>query len=184
MSQLLQDLKTSTRPQHDQIEKTIDFLREDMTLEDYKYLLKKFYGFYYTFEKFLKETNLPLDYSQRYKLPRLKNDLENLGMSSQEIEKLPVLKMKFPSSLEVVLGQLYVIEGSTLGGMVLKKHFEKKFSLTPDTGLSFFTGYGAETMSFWKEFQEILIESSSEKANPLIIDSAQITFLTLETWMK
>lgn len=184
MSQLLQDLKSSTRPHHDQIEKTIDFLREDMTLDDYKNLLMKFYGFYFTFENALKETNLPFDYSLRFKMPHLRNDLENLGMTSSEIEKIPKSKIYFSPRLEDILGQLYVIEGSTLGGMVLKKHFEKKFSLTSESGLSFFSGYGPETMNFWKEFQEILIKFSSEKSDPVIIDSAKITFRTLETWMK
>lgn len=184
MSQLLQDLKSSTRPHHDQIEKTIDFLREDMTLNDYKNLLKKFYGFYATFEDALRETNIPLDYSHRFKLPHLIKDLEYLGVSKEAIDKLPRVENVFSQGLEEILGQLYVIEGSTLGGMVLKKHFEKKFSLTSDSGLSFFSGYGSETMKFWKEFQDILIKFSSPKSNSLIIKSAQITFLTLETWMK
>jgi heme oxygenase (biliverdin-IX-beta and delta-forming) len=184
MSQLLSDLKAQTRPHHDEIEKTIDFMREDMTLADYKNLLARFYGFYKTFEDFIADQDLPFDFSQRFKVPHLRQDLLGLGMAQNEIEALPLLRHSFPSSLAEILGQLYVIEGSTLGGMVLKKYFEKKFSITPEAGLSFFSGYGADTMKFWKEFQDYLIKYSSEENDPVIVDSAKNTFATLETWMK
>jgi heme oxygenase len=51
-----------------------------------------------------------------------------------------------------LLGHLYVHEGSSLGGLVLRKHLSRALGLS-EHGLSFHAGHGRETMARWREFK-------------------------------
>ncbi len=57
----------------------------------------------------------------------------------------------FTSRAEVV-GCLYVIEGSALGGVRLARGFTEQLGVTPERGARFFTGRGPETAARWKAF--------------------------------
>ena len=50
-----------------------------------------------------------------------------------------------------LLGILYVIEGSTLGGALLRKHLAASFALT-DAGLRYYTPYGSHPKPHWVAF--------------------------------
>ncbi|MEM1348287.1 MAG: biliverdin-producing heme oxygenase [Myxococcota bacterium] len=54
-------------------------------------------------------------------------------------------------SPRALLGHLYVMEGSTLGSMVLRKHLSRGLAL-PDEALHYFTCYGRDTMPHWRAF--------------------------------
>ena len=51
-----------------------------------------------------------------------------------------------------LVGMLYVIEGSTLGGQLISKHLTKNLGITPETGGRFFGGYGENTSVLWLDF--------------------------------
>jgi len=59
-----------------------------------------------------------------------------------------------PNSLSEIVGMMYPLEGSTLGGQVISKHLRRNLGLTPDHGARFFHGYGDDTESFWSAFIE------------------------------
>lgn len=178
---ILQDLKEQTRPQHESIESSLDLLRSDLSFDEYIHLLERFYGFYLPVEKLLLAQDS--DYDNRQKIPLLAQDLI---FFNRELESVPVMPSELLSlnTKEEVLGLLYVIEGSTLGGQVLRQHFQKKFELD-EKGISFFTGYGRETGPMWKEFQQKLKNSLQEQGldQTAIIDSAQKSFQILEHWL-
>lgn len=170
-------LKEGTRPQHDKLESDLNLLRKDLTLDDYVHILKRFYGIYRPLEPLL---NLPAD---RIKIHHLEKDLSFFKINTSLIplcETLPIVSSKSQS-----YGVRYVLEGSTLGGMVLSKHFKEIFHTSPDSGGFFFSGYGAETMMKWKHFQNELISFSStpDYSPEELVESARDTFRVFHRWL-
>lgn len=51
-----------------------------------------------------------------------------------------------------LIGALYVVEGSTLGGQVISRRIEASLGLDITTGLRFFCGWGSETEQRWHTF--------------------------------
>ena len=174
---LREELKQATRIEHDQLEGALDLMRPDFALHDYRELLARYHGFYQSFESFLKEQADPrcntvrfYDASRR-KLPWLQQDM--LALNDTEIDAEAAAEMEaryrishatlsalLPSA-SYLLGALYVIEGSMLGGMVLSRHFSRQLNLTADTGLRFFSGYGTETRSHWQALLRLLETSDT-----------------------
>lgn len=170
-------LKDKTRPQHDRLENELNLLRPDLSIDDYIGLLKKFYGFYLPLEK---TGIIPVD---RLKVPHLEKDLRYFKIDPHLIKTcLTLPDFSTPSH---IYGIRYVIEGSTLGGMVLTKHFKDIFHISPDSGCFFFSGYGAETMLMWKAFQSELLEFSKTKSfnEEIVLQSARETFEFLRLWL-
>lgn len=170
-------LKEGTRPQHDKLESDLNLLRKDLSLDDYVQMLKRFYGIYKPLEPLL---NVPSD---RLKTPHLEKDLSyfNIDLSQVRIcENLPVVLTQSQK-----YGVRYVLEGSTLGGQVLSKHFKEIFYISPDSGCFFFSGYGVETMSKWKQFQNELMNfsSSADYSPDDLVESARDTFSLFHRWL-
>src|SRR6476646_4923354 len=123
---LLEIFRNQTSSHHEGIESLLDLLNENFTLSSYTQLLKRFYGFYLPLEKlfgeFLSPHLFPFDMDSRRKSPLLRDDLISLGLTPSAIERLPLCSEdELPEILNdsSILGCLYVIEGSTLGGQVL-----------------------------------------------------------------
>lgn len=179
---ILARLKAETLPQHQNTEDTVDLMREDFTLEEYKNLLMRFYGFYKPFEAKMREAigenPIELNHDERLNTPRLEQDLKHFGLSDEEIsnirlsENLPEL-----SSQERIFGSLYVIEGSTLGGQVISRHLKQKFDIDAENGAAFFSGYCKETGTMWKSFGEAITNFAEQSENhDEIINGAKDTF--------
>lgn len=173
---ILQKLKTQTKHEHDELEQKLDLLRDDLTLDQYIGLLKKFYGFYKPLEEQF------LWNPAHAKVPKLEEDLNSFKFSSFEL--IPLAKIPTFSSLSEQMGVFYVVEGSTLGGMILSKHFSQKFKLSH--GLSFFSGYGDQTMKVWGETRERIstFSQSKECDEAVVIESAKYTFQILSRWLN
>ncbi|MCB8819026.1 biliverdin-producing heme oxygenase [Microvirga rosea] len=182
---LLERLKVETRSAHDRIEKVVDLDRHTATLADYRHLLKRFYGFHSVWE----EAAGPLIsdrefFRQRRKTALLARDLQQLGMTRDEIAQLPRCHPLMPLAGEAAaLGSMYVIEGSTLGGAIIAKTVERRLGLNPETGCAYFRSYGRETSLMWKSFGARLLEISSATADDLIVASAQRTFDVMRVWL-
>ena len=78
---------------------------------------------------------------------------------------------------------MYVLEGSTLGGQFLTRHFATALSLTPDTGCAFFSGYGPATGPRWAAFVKLLDALDAPENRAETLDAALETFERLEAWM-
>lgn len=170
-------LKEGTKSQHDKLESDLNLLRQDLKLDEYVELLKRFYGIYKPLEPLL---NIPAD---RLKTSHLEKDLRYFNVNLELVEMcedLPEVLSKSHS-----YGVRYVLEGSTLGGQVLTKHFKEFFYISPDSGCFFFSGYGPETMSMWKQFQnELMNFSSTDEYSPeVLVESARDTFRLFHRWL-
>jgi heme oxygenase len=75
-----------------------------------------------------------------------------------------------------LLGVLYVLEGSTLGGAVLRRHLAAAFGLT-DAGLRYYSPYGTHPKPHWVAFSERMnaIELNVAEADA-IVEAARETF--------
>jgi len=169
---LRDEIRDATHAEHDDIEHHMDLMRPDLDLKDYARLLHKYHVFYDVFERFLLEraarsAGFAAFYCRdRLKTPWLASDLDALGMdiASRDNAQLSSRLAQLFSSEQRLLGALYVIEGSMLGGAVLSKQFRRRFDLAPDTGLMFFTGYGADTREKWLALLQLLGQFDQDPA--------------------
>lgn len=80
-----------------------------------------------------------------------------------------------------LVGMLYAIEGSTLGGRVIAKHLAKNLKLTAHSGARFFNGYEAQTPQRWSEFEEFMNTNCTDAATlEQACFGARVTFLLVE----
>jgi heme oxygenase (biliverdin-IX-beta and delta-forming) len=182
---LLERLKTETRPAHDRIEKAMDLDQRIATREGYKNLLTRFYGFHSAWEK-AAGTVAPdkAFFESRCKTRLLAKDLGALGMQEDEIIRLPQCDPLMPlPSAPAVLGSMYVVEGSTLGGAIIAREVERRLGLGPETGCAYFRSYGRGIGTMWKQFGSRLLEASSPEADDVILETARKTFDVMHDWL-
>ncbi|MBK8813055.1 MAG: biliverdin-producing heme oxygenase [Acidobacteria bacterium] len=178
---IMAQLKSRTAHQHQATEATVNLMRPDFTLDDYRELLKRFFAFYEPFEakvqESLAENPIELDHSERLNTPRLLKDLKNLGYSDDEINAFERAET-FPDldSKENIFGSLYVIEGSTLGGQVIGRHLKQHFDLDASNGAAFFLGYGPDTGKMWRGYAEAVTKFAETADTEKIIAGANQTF--------
>ena len=81
------------------------------------------------------------------------------------------------NSLGALLGLLYVLEGSTLGGQFIAQHLQLTYGYTRSTGSDFYSGYGEQTTTHWQSFITYL-NSFSDQPDLAIqaIDTAILSF--------
>ncbi len=182
---LLERLKIETRPAHDRIEQAVNLDRRIATRDSYKNLLERFYGFHHAWE----QAAAPMAenrafFERRCKTHLLVQDLQVLGMSEDDIINLPQCRplMPLPSSI-AVLGSMYVIEGSTLGGAIISREVERRLGMHAETGCAYFRSYGHDIGVMWKSFGAVLLEASSPEADDLIVETAQQTFSVMHDWL-
>lgn len=187
---ILSQLKAQTSALHERLEAALDLLNSDLTVRDYRSLLKDFYGFYRPLETGLKSFEVGLESAgvgpaARRKLPSLRRDLLSLGLTEDDIGALPLCAYT-PRVEDVAsaFGCMYVTEGATLGGQLLTRHFAAKFALTPENGCAFFGSYGPLVGARWREFGSALEEfARREGGAAAMVAAARATFTTLETWL-
>jgi heme oxygenase len=182
---LLERLKTETRPAHDRIEAAIDLDRRIASRDGYRDLLIRFYGFHKAWEDDAAEVAHDRTFfRRRCKTGLLARDLAALGLAPDAIAALPQCRPLMPlPAPEAVLGSMYVVEGSTLGGAIIAREAERRLGLTPEAGCAYFRSYGRETAAMWKSFGAVLLEASSPEADDVIVASAQKTFDIMHDWL-
>lgn len=185
---IMTTLKEGTAEEHRRVERNLDHCTSpDVTLADYTGLLERMYGFYAVWEPDMeKALNGRLGfYPERAKLQMLEDDLQRLGHTAKTINHLPRADL-YPVStaLPSCLGALYVIEGSTLGGMLLSAHFNKVLGITPAEGGRFFAGYGRQTAAKWKVFGATLRRCIDEQNADAAVSSARDMFTIMDSWLS
>ncbi|QRM29796.1 biliverdin-producing heme oxygenase [Microvirga sp. VF16] len=182
---LLERLKIETRAAHDRIEAAIDLDRRISSRDAYRDLLIRFYGFHEAWESEALEAAPDRTFFQsRCKAQLLARDIEALGLTSDEIIQLPQGRPLMPlRAPEAVLGSMYVVEGSTLGGAIIAREVERKLGLNAETGCAYFRSYGRDIAAMWKSFGAVLLEASSPETDDLIVASAQQTFDVMHDWL-
>lgn len=186
---ILEVFREKTRPQHTAIEQNrllSSLMKPSLTRDVYVEVLKKFYGFFSPLEEKLSEAFRATDLNEmiqsRLKVPLLQKDLVFFGL---DLAKIPHCEnLSFLDTPAQCFGALYVTEGSTLGGQVISKTIRQSLEITSETGGSYFSGYGSQTMAVWaqtcKALEKFAFEHEAER--PQMIDAAAETFDQLRQW--
>ena len=180
--ELRTQLRDATAPLHKQLDQQpllVALLGNDLPLADYQQLLGIYYSLYHQLEAAIK-TYLSLqpidfDYQPRYKTPLLLSDLSYWQIQPEPLRcqiMLPDL-----NSLGALLGLLYVLEGSTLGGQFIAQHLQLTYGYTRSTGSDFYSACGEQTQSHWQSFISYLNSFSDQPdLAAQAIDSADLSF--------
>lgn len=170
-------IKQETREAHQELEKqVITRLKHIRSNDDYGDILYKFYIYFQALEQqlsyYITPDILP-DFKERRKSERLKEDLDAIGYKAPAATG-PVAIPQLDTPCKA-LGALYVMEGSVMGGPVIIRILEEKCGIR--TGISFFSGYGADTPSMWQSFRHYMnIQATTADTRQEIIAAANETF--------
>jgi len=157
--------------------------------DDYRSLLARLWGFHKAFETALDEAarRLPvdIDMADRARAPMLAADLATLGLDGPAILQLPCCEQMFqPRSEAAFMGALYVVEGSTLGGVHIARALSGLFPETDQAGRTFFLGYGERHSLMWRGFLQRLDTFAGDATHEAeAIKGAVETFDDFEIWM-
>ena len=178
-------VKQSTATAHASTEKAlIQHIKNMRTAQEYASLLYCMYGYFAPMETRIEALSgtLITDTVQRRKAARILADLQALGFPApQHIAlQLPVLHHTAQA-----LACQYVLEGSTLGGAVIKKMISAQCPALPETAFSFFSGYGEHNRTMWLLFLDSFNTALTTATDTrLAIDAANACFSGLEEWIN
>ncbi|WP_295474636.1 biliverdin-producing heme oxygenase [uncultured Pseudomonas sp.] len=186
---VLDALRARTGPLHTRLEKRMPFFSSRLDLLLYQRLVRAYYGFYAPLEAALASSGwVPagLDLAERRKLPALLRDLQALGDDAQVRAQLPLCQsLPVIDSQAACLGVLYVVEGATLGGQVLRREMHARLGLDEHNGAAFLDVYGRDTGRHWKAFLNLL---AVQPFDPLFQHAAALaaesTFSCFEQWLE
>lgn len=185
---LLDSIRKGTETLHERLENNFDLFARARDVSSYAEVLRRFRAFYAAIEPRLLAIADPrleeFRISERLKAKTLDADLAAISDVGETFalsdENVPAVK-----SFTDALGILYVLEGSTLGGQVITRHFQKTLpELSPARGLAFFNGYGTRTRERWMEFMGLLNargSALSEDERSEVAQSARATFQAMES---
>jgi heme oxygenase len=178
-------IKNETKTHHQALEvMMVRQLKSMRSITDYTDILEIFYSYFGGLEQRIK-ANLQKGFTidERRKAGDLAADLTHFGASIPELAKendLPEIENHLQA-----IGALYVIEGSTLGGKYISQMISKQLEQADDAGLSFFNGYGENTMAMWSDFQEYMNKQAKDAAEEAeIVSAANETFVKFKHWME
>ncbi len=183
---LLDALRRDTADDHQSLEDGLDLLSPPLDQSRFASLLERFYGFHAAFEPAaLACPRWGGMMSARGKLQRLTADLIGLGRSREQIAALPHCAdaSDLARTPEGLLGALYVMEGSVLGGQVISRALAAT-SWAPVDGFGYFRPYGAEAGVMWRGFKTAAEAASHPERDVLTVAAARRTFAILIQWLS
>jgi heme oxygenase len=180
---LLLRLKDETRDEHESLERDLNLLQPDLTLERYRSIVERLFGFYSPWEQAvsaLLSEHIPGFAEPREKAQKLWEDLNYLGTKA----KIPMCK-KLPAcqTWPEVLGSLYVTEGATLNGQIISRKLGQTLGLSARRGAAFFSSYGLEVGSKWQTFCIMLQANTPPDKEDAVIGAARQTLLSMHQWL-
>lgn len=149
---VLERLRGATRLAHERLEDRLDILTRMQSLHGRRVLAARFHSLHAGMEAVLEPWLTPiegLDFAARRRTRSLADDLAALG-----VEPPPPRTAPAPGDAAEALGLMYVLEGSSLGGKVIRKQAER--AGLDMKGLSFLDPYGPRTGETWREFLSVL----------------------------
>jgi heme oxygenase len=177
---ILQALRAETRPAHDALEQ--NHFNQSLTggtisQEATAHFLAKMYGFLVPYEARLRQQELGPEWeiATRQRAHLILDDLQQPATALKICDDMPPM-VSWPE----LLGTMYVMEGSTLGGQVIARQLAKA-----DIPLrNYFSGYGERTGPLWKAFCQLLTQEATAENQAEIVQSASLTFQKLSVWLN
>jgi heme oxygenase len=184
---VLRMLRTGTAAEHADLERSLDLLDPALDRTRLTGVLARMHGFWLTAEAGLDAwaARFPADadrvsWDSRRRADLFAADLETLGaLGADRRPDLPV-----PADTDEALGRLYVLEGSTLGGVFIDRHLAALPELA-GLRLRAFSPYGAETGVMWHGFRRATRERVADGGDAgTIVAAARQTFGELAAWCR
>ncbi len=175
-------LRDCTRAAHAQAEASLTPLARPDSLAGYAALLGVLWGFQAPLERLLGHQELPsaVGWSARQRLGALAADLADLGTTGTSLPEaagLPGL-----AGAGAVWGALYVTEGATLGGRVLRRHVEGRLGPVP---VRFLDGRGDRTQPMWRDLGQLADRYVTSKQDQQLAQQTAIqAFAAFSTWAR
>lgn len=184
---LSEQLKEHTKSQHQILEKKIiPLIKAIKTTNDYSRLLMLFYTYFGAVELLVDNTldiNYMPDYPQRRKTTLLHDDLNAMNITLQPFATgahLPSIENHLQA-----IGAMYVMEGSTLGGLHISKMISQQLQQQNTNAFVFFNGYKDQTQQMWQLFKtaidSMLLKPEEEE---VIINASNNTFERFSNWVN
>ncbi|WP_298707752.1 biliverdin-producing heme oxygenase [Chitinophaga sp.] len=173
-------LKRYTHTEHLALEKLlVRSMKQIRSKEAYIRLLGLFYYYYHALETAMAPwLDIP-DAPARRKAASILEDIAAMGGTLTATDLRPAVPPI--SGRAAALGAAYVLEGSTLGGIIIAGMISSQLQMQAGKGFSFFNGYGASTGEMWKKFREYLDNLGEDDRQPAA-EAAKNTFLTFKDW--
>ena len=175
-------LKEQTAVEHDRVEQSLPVMSVALDAATYIRTLQRLHGFVLGWERWASQSACPeiqrLLRSRRRSELLLADLLHFSACAPSETYEGPRLS---PASLPQVLGAMYVMEGSTLGGQYIARHVESVLALSPGKGDAFFRGYGDATGSMWREIKTALTALPDDSEEE-VIRAARTLFQDFAAW--
>lgn len=181
---LLLRLRSETRPYHDALEQhsfNQALAAGTLTAAATARFLGKMYGFLQPYETALHRHAAAFapawEVAHRRRAHLILADLAR-SLAAPGLPLCPALPPLH--TLSQLLGAMYVVEGSTLGGQFITRRLAQ-------AGIPlrrYFTGYGERTGPLWKAFCRLLSEAAPPADPDDIVASACRTFTLLDTWLN
>lgn len=186
MTALFAGLKDRTALDHARLERQLDLMSDSLTPGRYQRVLQAFHGFMLAYERQLQRgapTALAELVAERLRSQLLHQDLLALGLDERAIAALPQPReLPAMDSLPALLGCMYVMEGSTLGGRVIGPQLERRLGLRDGRGYSYFLGHGAATGRLWTAFRTRMEQELVAEQHDAAIAAAGTCFRSLSRW--
>ena len=183
---VLRLLRTSTAGEHQAVEDALDLLSPTLTPTRLVDVLDRMHGFWLAAEAGLDhwEEASPadaalLDWPRRRRASLFAADLAALGAppAGNRPDLPPV------ADTDAALGRLYVLEGSSLGGVFIDRHLATLPQLQSTGRLSCFSPYGAQTGAMWHAFRTVTrghVAAGGDAGR--VVHAARQTFRALASW--
>lgn len=187
---ILVDLKEQTRTLHAEAESSLALEKRLANQESYTRFLSRMLGYYTPMERLIARiadaSDLGFDLVERQKTSLLRTDLAALGQTTSQIAALPLCTRLPTIKIRAhIFGCLYVLEGSTLGGQIIRREVQRRLGLTPENGCAFFAGYRERTAAAWQQFGEAIKDFAAKhpEQQGQIINAAKETFERFGEWV-
>jgi heme oxygenase len=180
----IQRLRRETETDHRAVEGALPLMHGELDTTQYVECLRQMYGIVTAWEE--RAVEVAPDWMQTMLVSRqrkgmLELDLAWFGVTERDNRRPDLPKM---NNLPGLLGTMYVMEGSTLGGQLIAKHVETALHLSDGQGNAYFHGHGDRTGPMWKEFCQMLKNRVSEDGTAEVVTAAKAMFTTFGAWMR
>jgi heme oxygenase len=177
-----EEIKQQTAPAHQALEKSIvNIIRRIDSAGEYEKMLMFFYGYYKPLEARIHKRLHGADFLiQTRQSEWLLSDIRQLGNQSYEFPEcmeLPEVQNHYDA-----LAALYVLEGSTLGGIHILKMIRKRIHLPQGHADLFFNGHGTNTASNWNSFRQLVDIEIKEPDQASFLATVNATFSHFKKW--
>ena len=183
---VLRRLRTETAAEHRAVEDSLDLLSPALTRDRLVDVLTRMHGFWQAAAAGLDgwAAAQPADaarvgWADRHRSALFADDLAALGAAAAaDLPELP----DGPDT-DAALGRLYVLEGSSLGGVFIDRHLATLPQLAAAGRLTSFSPYGEQTGAMWHAFRTVTRARVAGGGDAdRLVGAARETFSALASW--